>query len=299
MSDVKVTLLSWTEKPVETIYSLWQASKNEEPLIPIHEVNRGDAEDLFQKIIDQRIPIGEHINFVFMLEGVSVSFREQMVRHRIGTHVGENFGVDIVPDLAGSSWWSQSMRIQDMSHFAENGNFRIPQTVKDLGERYVQSWKVDMGRIQEMYQSWIHTGIPMEDARDLIPLGAQHRISWSLNLAALQHVIGKRSCWILQAGLWFPVIKGMIEELRTKVDPLLGNLALPPCVSGSGCYNTCAFKLENERRVDGSDKHDPCPMYLNETGDNHPTEDPFRVRKVEYESLWGFGSEIATTNGEN
>jgi len=288
MSDVKVTLMSWTEKPVETIYSLWEASKNESKLIPINEVNRDDAVELFDKIIAQRIPIGEHINFVFMLENVSVSFREQMVRHRIGTHVGENFGVDIVPDLAGSSWWSQSMRIQDMSHFCENGNFRIPQTVKDLGPEAVQGWKEDMGKIQGMYADWLDMGVPMEDARDLIPLGATHRISWSLNLAALQHVIGKRSCWILQAGLWFPVIKGMVEELRTKVDPLLGNLANPPCLNSCKDFGGCVFNLENERRVDGSDAHHACPLYLEENNLAQPTDIDFKDRAKDYSELWNF-----------
>lgn len=285
--NVTVTLMSWTEKPVETIYALWEASKNENPLLNIDDVHRDKAESLFGQVLAQNIPIGEHINFVFMLENVSVSFREQMVRHRVGTHVGENFGVDIVPDLTHSSWWSQSMRIQSMSKFSDNRNYRIPQSVKAMGTTAIRTWELDMHIIQDLYNYWIKKGLPMEDARDLIPLGATHRISWSLNLASLMHIVSKRSCWILQSGLWAPVIQGIIRELRTKVDPLLGDLALPPCVNSKKEFTGCVYELENKRRVSGEDAHDPCPLYNDQVGLLDPPTSKFQNRVAEYKELWG------------
>jgi hypothetical protein len=100
----------------------------------------------------------------------------------------------------------------------------------------------------------------MEDAREVIPLGAQHRISWKMNLQTLLHVVGKRGCWILQAGLWAPIIQGMIHELATKVHPGFRRIVQPPCIDND-LFGACEFVLENVRRMDGDDQHPPCPLY--------------------------------------
>lgn len=268
----KVTLLSWTNNPIETVHAVWEASKGEEALLDPAEVAAeakadSDYKDriqgLFLKILEQRIPIAEHVNFVFMLEGVSVSFREQMVRHRIGTCASpERMGLDIVPDLAKSSWWSQSMRIQSMERFAVEGSYRRPDSVYS-NPRAVAIYEQAIHAAQDAYAALVAAGVPMEDARDVVPLGATHRISWSLNLAALLHVVGERSCWILQYGLWGPVIEGMVSELERKVDPLFRLIIAPPCIEKSADrFKSCLYCLENERREDGRDAHHPCPLYL-------------------------------------
>lgn len=284
----KVTLVSWTNNPIETIYIIWQASKSEKKLLSVSEVDKTKSQELFTKIVAQNIPVSEHINFVFMLENVSVSFREQMVRHRIGTHVGDRLGVDIVPGLADSSWWSQSMRIQNMGKFFSKEQYRIPDSIKENSDAKT-IYNRAMSNIQESYTRLLDKGIPMEDARDLIPLGTHHRISWVLNLSSLQHIIGKRCCWILQSGLWFPIIKGMIDELCQKVDPIFRDLANPPCIKNDK-FNTCVYNLENERRIEKKDLHHCCPLWLNETGNSQNYQymhsKRFLKRKQEYKTFW-------------
>jgi thymidylate synthase ThyX len=276
MSLPKVTLLNASPRIVETIFSLWEASKNDNPLILPEDVTPESRssegltpEELFWRVINQKIPIGEHVNFVFMLENVSVSFREQMVRHRIGTKVGDNVGVDIVPDLAASSWWSQSMRIQDMSKFADDGMYRLPETLADktvvfkgIKTNAETLFGSHMTATQEVYKALVAAGIPMEDAREVMPLGAQHRISWAVNLQSMLHVLGKRGCWILQLGIWGPIIRGMINELATKVHPMFRQLLAPPCIGTDGKFKQCQFRMENQRRITQDDKLPICPLYV-------------------------------------
>lgn len=270
----KVTLLAWPTLPLETVYSVWEASKGEAPLLTPAEVKAQvspeEVEKLFRAVIAQRIPIGEHIDFVFMLEHISISWREQAVRHRIGTNPSpERLGADIVmvdkiPDLADSSWWSQSMRIQDMSNFADNGAYRLPETILKHPRRVeLESiYHSVMDDIQSGYRKLVEAGIPMEDARELMPLGAQHRMSWRLNIGSLQHIVGKRGCWILQLGIWGPIIQGMIKELATKVHPIFSELVTPPCITGDK-FTGCVFHEECRRRYTGDDKLPPCPLHLN------------------------------------
>lgn len=288
----KVTLISHTDDPIGTIYKLWEASRGNRSLEEIEEdlleKNSPKVFEIFQKVVDSGIPVAENIQFVFMLEHVSISFREQMVRHRVGAKVGEHLGVDIIPDLGDSTWWSQSMRILDMGEFAEQGRFRVPKfPTKDAEVIYRQA----MGRAAMAYRQLVSAGMPMEEAREVIPLAATHRISWGLNLAALQHVIGKRGCQILQLGLWEPIIRGMVEELATKVHPYFRNLINPPCIKGNK-FVGCCFKLDNERRVSGEDSLPPCTLYVGKelagSLNNVPTGQlpAFDKAASDYRNLW-------------
>jgi hypothetical protein len=283
MTDTKVTLLTWTQLPLETVYSVWNASKTEGRLMTPAEVAEAvppdEVEKLFRAVIAQRIPIGEHIQFVFMIEGVSISWREQAVRHRIGVKPSpERVGADIVhldsiPDLANSSWWSQSMRLMDMGRFADNGAYRVPPSVLESGLEPAYSEAMQI--IQTLYNQLVEAGVPREDARDLIPLGAQHRISWSLNMSALQHIIGERGCWILQLGIWGPVIMGMVQELAKKVHPIFQEVVTPPCLRpGDDDFHGCVYHEECRRRLTGDDQLPPCPLHLAQ----HQVQDPDRVR---------------------
>lgn len=269
----KVTLLTHTALPLETVYSVWAASKGEDALLTPEQVrdNVAPAElrKLFRAVIAQKIPVGEHVDFVFMFENISVSWREQAVRHRIGTKPSpERVGADIVmadlPDLADSSWWSQSMRIQDMGKFADNMAYRVPEsiTTHEHADRLLTAFHHTMNMIQTTYNQLVSLGIPMEDARELMPLGAQHRMSWKLNIGSLQHIVGKRGCWILQLGIWGPIIEGMINELATKVDPIFSELVTPPCLKGDD-FTGCTYHEENRRRYSGEDVgHAPCPLHF-------------------------------------
>lgn len=276
----RVTLLSWTRYPLETVYSVWEASKTEKSLRTPEEiyyyVPQVKIVDLFRAVIAQRIPLGEHIHFTFMLENVSVSWREQAVRHRIGTKPGpERLGVDIVmdiahmmevgviPNLAESSWWSQSMRIQNMGEFASKKHYRLPESIvnHEAADVLEMLYHGTMIHIEETYNTLVEAGIPMEDARELIPLGAQHRISWDLNIGSLQHIVRERGCWILQLGIWGPVIMGMINELTHKIHPVFGELVTPPCIKGDD-FVGCVYHEECRRRYTGEDQLPPCPLHL-------------------------------------
>ena len=313
----KVTLLTWTKDPLETVYSVWDASKTENELMTLDDVKRDiepeEVAKLFRAVIAQRIPIGEHVHFTFMLENVSVSWREQAVRHRIGTKPGpETLGADmameidgliqagVIPNLAESSWWSQSMRIQNMGEFAQEGRYRLPETIlkHENREQLEEIFHGTMGKIEETYNALVEAGIPMEDARELIPLGAQHRISWDLNIGSLQHIVGKRGCWILQLGIWGPVIKGMVNELVTKVHPIFSELVTPPCIKGDE-FTGCIYHEECRRRYTGDDKLPPCPLHLTKhhmpdavlpLGLNQidiPMKAEMLERVEEYRTFWG------------
>jgi len=283
----KVTLMSWTSDPMEVVYAIWEASKTDKPLRTPQqikaEVHPDEVRKLFLAVIRQGIPIGEHVNFVFMFENISVSWREHAVRHRIGVspspeRSGADTVIDIIPDRATSSFWSQSARILDMGTFARDNAYRVPQSILEHPKmaELLSKWTHHMEVTEALYNEMVAEGIPMEDARELIPIAMQHRMSWSLNIQSLRHIVGERGCWILQLGIWGPIIEGMIAELVEKVDPVFSSLVTPPCLSGKegppslydGTTATpptewvgCRFMEENRRRYTGEDKLPPCSLH--------------------------------------
>ncbi len=304
----KVTLVEWPRFPIETVYYLWEAARNNDPIQFTPESlsleSEGDPElkkrirTTFEKVIDSSIPIAENLNFTFLLENVSISFREQMVRHKIGVKVGERLGVDMFPDIHDSTWWVQSMRVLDMGKFADTNLYRTPESIETAHPDLKLAFEGAMHVSQETYKVLLQAGIPIEDAREVIPLGAQHRLSWTLNLSALMHICKKRSCWIPQIGTWGPIIEGMIEELSKKIDPYFRRLVTPPCIKGNQ-FKGCVYKLDNEKRVDREDPLLPCPLYLfNENKDGEPifasrkqyeAMSPVHYVELEkkFENLWG------------
>ena len=258
-----VTMIDGPSDPVGTLCRLWDASKTDGP---IPDRNKSDMAELFAQLIMDGVPCIQHLNFTFELDDVPIALREQMVRHRVGVKHGDRIGADIVPDVAESTWWAQSMRVLDMGHF----RFHTPESIdgrtvhangldsaKDLYE-----WFMDQTR--QVYRSLVDAGVPMEDARMVIPLAATHRITWTVNLLALKHIIGKRGCWILQLGLWGDVIRGMVDALCERYGTkIFRRLITPPCITGD-TFTGCAFKEDNRRRVDGDDAHlPPCSLYMN------------------------------------
>jgi thymidylate synthase ThyX len=223
---------------------------------------------LFVQLLGMGLPILENVQFVFMLEDIPVSFREQLVRHRIGSRIGDQLGVDIVPDLAESTFWSQTMRVRDMGRFSVDRMFIVPDSIR-ADETLLMEYQHVMQQLEDFYNFAVSKGVAREDARQVLPMATTHRISWGVNLRALQHVLGNRTCWIAQVGLWQPVLEGILSELTKKVSPVFAELAKPPCWKSGKCKGeTCAFAEENVRRMRGTDPFPPCPVWLKDCGES-------------------------------
>lgn len=290
-----VTLVTSTANPVAAIYIAWIQSRTSGPVPSITKVIgrmatdadfRKEVNDIFEKVIEMKMPLLETIDVMFLLENVPVALREQMVRHRIAHHFGERIGADIVPDLAGnSSFWSQTMRIIDCSKFFDEGNFFVPEIAeectkttfiagkgieyeKDSKEYYLEC----IQEIQNMYRNLMKQyGWPMEDARNVLPMALQHRLTWKTNLASLLHVLGKRTCWHAQLGMWKPVIEGMIDSLGKNVHKCFFKLLDPPCIGKDGNFAECVFKPENEGLMatperPGGGNNPPCSLWVEHHG---------------------------------
>lgn len=266
--NASIRLLSHTAHPVETLYLEWEQSRGDEPIPEawvIAENRKVDPafaeklDKLFEQMLLGGLPVLETIDLVFLVEGCSIALREQIVRHRIGHKFGQEIGADIIPELQSSSFWSQSMRVKNMGSFWENDEYYTPPTIEDndlaqrLYEQTIQS-------LQITYNELVALGVPVEDARNVIPLAATHRMIWRTNLSAVVHILKKRGCWIAQLGIWKPLIQGMVKELCDKIHPLCATLITPPCINKNK-WAGCPFPTDNQARWMGDDPGIPCVLW--------------------------------------
>jgi thymidylate synthase (FAD) len=303
---INVKLISYPVHPLATLFYVWEQSRSNNTIPNPEQIQELiDSEDDFMydensitdtaialgavndrgivcikdtrervwntisQILDEDIPCTENLNFVFAIENMSISLREQMVRHRIGVTIGERTGIDIVPEIAKSSWWSQSTRVLSMERFFSEGRYILPSSLNDkvyIDDQGIHTTAEELylnllAEIEYVYHRLVSMGVPKEDARQIIPVGATHSITWAVNLKALIHIVGKRACWVIQANLWEGLISGMIDELCKHIHPIFRKIITPPCHK-QGKYVSCPYFQVNKERVQGRDGMPPCPMWV-------------------------------------
>ena len=274
--QTKIELLSWTRFPIETVWCEWQRSRTDSYVPSPEEANKtqpmNEMMQVFADCIAMDLPVARCLSFTFAVDHMPIALREQLVRHMIGHHFDGRLGADLIPEQSHSSFWSQTMRAKDMGSFATNGEFYTPESITDkncsvFGPRGPITQRDLYGRtmndLQEIYNQLVASGVPLEDARLVMPLAVTHRLTWTVNMQAVGHILAKRGCWIAQLGMWKPVILGMVNELAEKVHPIFRTLIAPPCIDRrTDTYKSCPFSKENAEYIHGRDPHDPCPLWL-------------------------------------
>ena len=166
------------------------------------------------------------------------------------------------------------MRVLDMGSFYKHEHFFIPETIKKNSEAKIDFLKA-CATAEEQYNALVEKGIPREDARQVIPLGATHRIVWKISLPAVMHICRKRSCWIAQLGMWKEVIDGIVEALIPVIGKGVYSMTTPPCMRENE-FTGCLFCEHNLKRIIGEmEEMPPCSLFLA----NHTEEAAEHLKK--------------------
>ena len=127
----KVTLISHTQDPLETLYQIWMENRDPNLHMSIDEikatVDPKEVQRIFSVLMRSDISVIQNIHFTFKLENISIALREQLVRHRIGVNHDGRVGVDYVPNLTDDGIWIQSMHVLDMGQFYNNDAYELPK----------------------------------------------------------------------------------------------------------------------------------------------------------------------------
>ena len=113
----------------------------------------------------------EHASFSFAVDGISRVATHQLVRHRV------------------ASYSQQSQRYVGMN----SNECVIPPTVKDIPEA-AELFEKQTDAAWQCYDRLVELGVPKEDARFILPHGAETRIVLTMNARELHHFFALRLC---------------------------------------------------------------------------------------------------------
>lgn len=192
---VKVTVLAYTQ-PADrniqdigtehdttwaTIEELLAAEKricNEDVLVSFWEIIEKEIKnpELVKKRIIEAITskpephqgLFEHISFTFLIEDISRVATHQLVRHRM------------------ASYLQMSQRSTKM----DNVKIIVPPSVPDDMKELFQATQEDS---LELYNYLMEKGVPMDDARYVMPHGDETRLVMTLNGSSLMHFLKLRT----------------------------------------------------------------------------------------------------------
>lgn len=287
----EVRIISSTENPIGTIFSLWYGSRHKDTVDPgviqdlyfdkklytdeerditkskileAYPEHSGDdgtdyknvISSIVKLVLEADLPPSESVLFNVEVNNANVAWREQLVRSKF------------------ASYWTQTSRTQDMTSMDVNMN----DSIKLLGgEEAVKIYEDTVEQIREAYRVLSELGVPMEDVR-LQPQGHVHRVYWMINLRSLLKVLNKRADWIAQASLWTPIMAGVYKELRRiGIFDLVEGMLGKPLSEVTYSEEDNKYKVtkhyqtkENEDRFYGRDPL-PCdPLWLAYTGNPMP-----------------------------
>lgn len=171
----------------------------------IYEMSDEEAEKMVQHAMESHHDsLFEHVNFTFLIEGVSRVLSHQLVRHRImSPHQRSQRYVTLYKD-----------------------EYVTPPSIKD-NPAAEKIYRFAIEQSASAYQALIDMGIPKEDARYLYPNAAHTQLIITINGRSLQHMLGLRLCSRAQGEIR-EMANLMLEEVR-KVFPEYFNHVGPNC----------------------------------------------------------------------
>ncbi len=166
-----------------------------------------------RKLLKKIVALGhhsvlEHLSFTFGIEGISRVTSHQLVRHRIASY---------------------SQQSQRYVKAGEALDYIIPPSINEntrVHEKFVNL----VSSIKKLYDEMIVEGIPLEDARYILPNAAETKIIVTMNARELRHFFQLRCCnraqWEIRE-----MAKGMLKLVKEKA-PLIFSDAGPSCLRG-------------------------------------------------------------------
>ena len=203
----QVELISWTGNAVSTIAKV---TRTYEGVLSSDDSSFTYEASVLEQLQKTELqgPL-EMIHFVWLIKDVTRAFTHQLVRYRVGT-----------------SFAQESLRFSNKSAEA-----KVLCTLP-AGYRGWEIYRLSIVHALTAYSELISEGIPVEDARGLLPTNILTSIFFDCSLRTLIHIWAQRMCHQAQVGEWQTVLQQMKQLMP---DSRLAELLTMPCQRGLPC----------------------------------------------------------------
>ncbi len=194
---MNVQIITMTDNPLKVIWTaartcysaltpteLWASDVSPEEMLRL-------VKSIFRS---KHLSVVEHASVTFAVSGVSRTLLAQYTRHRIGVSISV-----------------QSQRYVSEQSAKNNGQFGyVTPTKISENPAALQLYQEQLAVIQETYDSLLELGIPKEDARFVLPGGADTNFVTTLNFRSLLDLYTKRV-----------VVSGAQSEIKELVESMV------------------------------------------------------------------------------
>jgi len=213
-SNIKVRLMAFTPSPDSVVAAaarLCYSSSSAEDLIDSFKDGKEHRDGFIKKLVASgHLSPFEHASFTFAVEGISRACSHQLVRHRI------------------ASYSQQSQRYVSM----KEPSYVVPASIKK-DERALSLFEDAIKKAHEAYRTLADVGIPLEDARYVLPNAWETRIVVTMNARELHHFFSLRLCRRAQWEIR-DLARLMLSEVREVASGIFA-VAGPSCVTKGKC----------------------------------------------------------------
>lgn len=157
---MNVELISWPSLGAETLCGMAAAECYQ---------GKNYTRSLDIAIDGGHLSVAEHATFTFRITGVSRVLLAQLTRHRIA-----------------------SFSVQSQRYCGVQIEWIVPPTIKDAGLE--DDYIAECNRSYEAYCRYVKRGVPVGDARFVIPQGVACRLMMTMNIRELMHFFDLRCC---------------------------------------------------------------------------------------------------------
>lgn len=210
---MKVRIINFTPEPEKLIYSTAKICFGKSD-----EFDYSPSKDEINEFIKRlyfrgHLSVFEHAVFTFEISGISRACSHQLVRHRIASYT------------------------QESQRYVFNGYFDVEDYVipdrikeKEVKEKFIEKLK----EIHEFYKDLVTLyGLPIEDARYILPNALTTKIIMTMNARELIHFIKLRTCRRAQTE-----IRELAFEIKKELSNILEifKIVSPDC---ENCLDDC------------------------------------------------------------
>ncbi len=201
---IRIKVLAYTPNP-ERMIALAARQTRLKKDVSMNDIDDQRTAMLIRKLLSlKHLSPFEHASFTFLISGISRVCTHQLVRHRL------------------ASYSQQSQRMVKI----DKESFIIPPSIRE-NKKALEVFQKVVDEAVKGYDELISLGIPLEDARYVIPQASETKIVVTMNARELLHFFGLRLCkkaqWEIRK-----VAKLMLDEVK-EIAPNIFEKAGPRC----------------------------------------------------------------------
>lgn len=187
--------------------------------ICVGKLDTANERNMLSAVKSGHYSILEHLPMTFLVEDVSRALTHQLVRHRIASYSQESQRYCKID--TNEDWY---ITPKTVSSSDKQKNVYSNEWVRNALDSYDSAMSV----IKDIYKGLIAIGIPIEDARMILPNATKTKIIVTLNARSFIEQCQKRLC---NKSQWeIKEMYRLMKEAIKDIYPTVYELSIPPCV---------------------------------------------------------------------